>query len=70
MRSTSCSSSRTTQKTLAEMNKLKVFSTTDLAHQSWRIANKFLGFAGGADMFGGSLESIAASCGCRRGAFH
>ena len=40
------------QKTLAEMNKLKVFLTTDLGASVVEIANKFLGFAGGADAVG------------------
>ena len=46
------------QKTLAEINKLKVFLTTDLGAAIVETANKMLGFAGGADAIGEAVKAM------------
>ena len=46
------------QKTLAEMNKLKTFLTTDLGAAIVQAVNQFLGFAGGADAIGAAIKAM------------
>ena len=46
------------QKVSAELNKLKVFLTTDLGAALVEAANKLLGFVGGADAVGAALKSL------------
>ena len=46
------------QKTLAEMNKLKTFLTTDLGAALVEAASKSLGFVGGADAIGAAVKAL------------
>jgi hypothetical protein len=46
------------QKTLAEMNKLKTFLTTDLGAAIVKVVSQFLGFAGGADAVGAAIQAM------------
>jgi hypothetical protein len=46
------------QKVLAEMNKLHVFLTTDLGASLVSAANKFMGFAGGADAIAAAIKAM------------
>ena len=46
------------QKTIAELNKLKVFLTTDLGAAIVKAVNQMMGFAGGADALGAGIKAM------------